>query len=460
MSQETLDLRRFIRTVRRHKLLMGVAVAVGCLACSAYAVLKPSTVTSTALVLLNPSGPAAQSAIAVAGSGGPDPYTQTQEVIAKSSPVLLGALPHVHPVMSVDELRDDVTIGSQTAFIISVSVQARDAADAVANANAVARSYIAHIGSRGNAGGAVQSQLLQPASRGTGSGLIKRAATYAVYALLGALFGAVIGAIIALAIDRSDRRLRSRDEIANSIGVSVLASFPVGHPSDPGGWTRLLEDYKPGAMHALQLRKTLQQLEMAGEVNFGRSNARRSFTVLSLSTDPGALALGPQLAAFAATQGIRTTLIVAQQDAVVTASLRTACAGPSISSKWPANLRVLVSDGDVEGAVNADPEGDMGVYRDATLAVVVGVVDGRNPQMPDTMRSTATLLGVSAGAATADQLARVAVSADSGGREITGILVADPDSADATTGLLPQLGRRAGRRPPTRMTGIATEIRR
>ena len=110
--------------------------------------------------------------------------------------------------------------------------------------------------------------------------------------------------------------------------------------------------------------------------------------------------------------------------------------------------------------MNADLEGDMGVQRDATLAVVVGVVDGRNPQMPDTMRTTATLLGVSAGAATADQLARVAVSADSGGREITGILVADPDSADATTGRLPQLGRRARRRPPTRMTGIATEIRR
>jgi len=92
--------------------------------------------------------------------------------------------------------------------------------------------------------------------------------------------------------------------------------------------------------------------------------------------------------------------------------------------------------------------------------VVVAVVDGKNPQMPDTMHTTATLLGVSAGAATADQLARVAVSAGSDGREITGILVADPDSADATTGRLPQLGRRGHRRMPTRMTGITTEIRR
>ena len=57
------------------------------------------------------------------------------------------------------------------------------------------------------------------------------------------------------------------------------------------------------------------------------------------------------------------------------------------------------------------------------------------------MRTNATVLGVSAGAATADQLARVAVSAAANGSEITGILVADPDSADPTTGRVPQLAR-------------------
>ena len=255
-------------------------------------------------------------------------------------------------------------------------------------------------------------------------------------------------------MNRSDRRLRERDEIANSIGVPVLASFPVGHPSNPGGWARLLKDYKPGALHALQLRKALQQLEMAATGrNFGTGNGRWSFTVLSLSSDPGALALGPQLATFAASQGIPTTLVIAPQpDATVTASLRTACAAPPRSSEWPSHLRAIVGEGDVEG----DAEGE----RDDTLAVAVGVVDSRNPQAPDTMRTTVTLLGVSAGAATADQLARVAMSAVSDGREITGILVADPDSDDATTGRLPQLGRRGHRRMPTRTTGIATEIRR
>src|ERR1700759_3900769 len=184
---ETLDLRRVVRVVGGHKLLVGVAGALGLLACAAYAGRAPSMAPSPALVRLPPSGQAAQSAAAVAGNGGPDPYTQTQEVIAKSGPVLEGARPDIRPGgMSLNELRNDVTVGSQTPFIISISVQARDAADAAANADAIARSYVAYIGASNNPGGAVQAQLLQSASRGTGSGLIKRAITSTNFSLLGA----------------------------------------------------------------------------------------------------------------------------------------------------------------------------------------------------------------------------------------------------------------------------------
>ena len=78
--------------------------------------------------------------------------------------------------------------------------------------------------------------------------------------------------------------------------------------------------------------------------------------------------------------------------------------------------------------------------RTATLTVVVAVVDGRTARRcPTTMRTTATVLGVSAGAATAEQLARVAVVAAADGREISGILVADPEPTDRTTGLIQQL---------------------
>ena len=63
----------------------------------------------------------------------------------------------------------------------------------------------------------------------------------------------------------------------------------------------------------------------------------------------------------------------------------------------------------------------------AALTIVVAVVDDQTPQVADTMRTTTTVLGVSAGATTAGQLARTASSAAADGREIAGILVADPN---------------------------------
>ena len=448
MSQQTLDLRRSAQILRRRKGLLGLIIALGILAGGAYAVLNPPMLTSTALVLLPQSAQAAQGA-AAATNGGPDPYTATQEVIATSNHVFSAALPNVRPAMSLGELRVTVHVGSPTGYIISISARSKVAADAEATANAVANSYVDYISSAGKAVGHVPAQLLEPATNAAGSAPVSR---LIVDALIGAVFGALIGVIVSLAVSRADRRLRERDEIANSIGVPVLASFPVGHPTDAAGWTKILEGYKPGALHALQLRRALQQLGItAVDVNNGGESGRWSFAVLSLSSDPGAIALGPQLAVFAASQGIPTALVIGpQQDADVTATLRTACAvPPSASSKRPSHLQVMVSDSDVD------------VQPGAALTVVVVVVDGRSPQVPRTMRTTATVLGVSAGAATAEQLARVAVSAASDGREIAGILVADPDSADQTTGRLPQLARRGQqRRMPTRISGITTEIRK
>jgi hypothetical protein len=97
---------------------------------------------------------------------------------------------------------------------------------------------------------------------------------------------------------------------------------------------------------------------------------------------------------------------------------------------------------------------------DTALTVIVLAVDGQTPRLPDAARSTATLLGVSSGAATAEQLARAAVSADADGREVTGILVADPEPADHTTGRIPQLSGPSQRKLPTRLKGMITELRR
>ena len=92
------------------------------------------------------------------------------------------------------------------------------------------------------------------------------------------------------------------------------------------------------------------------------------------------------------------------------------------------------------------------------LTVVVSVVDGRAPRVASTMRTTIAVLAVTSGAVTAQQLARVAASAAGDGRDVAGILVADPDPADQTTGRLPQLARLGQHRMPMRMTSAVTEI--
>ena len=172
--------------------------------------------------------------------------------------------------------------------------------------------------------------------------------------------------------------------------------------------------------------------------------------MLSLASDPGALALGPQLAAFAAAQGIPTALVVGpQQDVDVIATLRTACAAASQSGAGPRRpLQLVVSD-----------DGRLGQLR-AAFVVVVTVVDGGAPHMPDTARTAATVLGVTAGAATAEQLARAATAAAADGREIAGILVANPEPGDQTTGRIPHLASAVRRQMPTRANDVPTESRR
>ena len=456
MSQQVLDLRRSIQTVRRHRILVGIMVVLGLLAGGAYATLHPPMFTGTTLILLPQDAQSAQSAQSVQGgsatsSGTIDDFTSVQVVVAGSDPVLSAALQNVSPRISVTKLRGEVKVTSTTSGIISISAKGKSPAEADATANAVADSYAAYVAEK-NSPVHVVARVLQRATNATGS---SRLITLVSTALIGALVGAMLGVIISLMISRKDRRLRERDEIANSIGIPVLSSVPVGHPSDAAGWTTLMEDYKPAAVDAWQLRTALQQLGMTEHNLLGRpphnGGGGFSLTVLSLSCDPGALALGPQLAVFAASQGIPTALVIGpQQDTNATAGLRTASAvPPSASSKRPDLLRVTVSD-----------EGNVAGQADAALIVVVVVVDGQAPEIRHTMRTTATVIGVSAAAATAEQLARVAVVAAADGREITGILVADPESTDRTNGRIPRPVQPTRRKLSTRLEGIATEIRR
>jgi capsular polysaccharide biosynthesis protein len=422
VSPQVLDTRRFLHTLRRHKKIVGFAVVLGLLAGAAYTVARPPLYSSKALVEL----PGEQ-------------YIQTQVVVAISDSVLNGAMPNINPAVPLATLRHEVTAKSLTTEIVQITAQGKTAAQAEDIANAVADSYVSFLSSPTAPGGKVVGHLLDAASTATRTPLRTR---LLLYGGLGVLVCGLVGSLIAISIDRTDRKLWERDAIADAIGVPVLASVPVAHPSSAAGWRKLLEGYDPGVVHGWTLRKALHQLDLI-DVRGGRG---ASLTVLSLTSDPGAVALGPQLAVFAASLGIPTVLVIGpRQDTNATATLCAACTVTPVVSSGSGQLQITVGNDEYADAPRA-----------AALTIVVAVVDDQASQVAQVMRTTATVLGVSAGVATAEQLARVAVSAASDGRDIAGIIVADPDSADHTTGRLPQPSRLAQRRLPTRRTGTVT----
>jgi Chain length determinant protein len=433
MSEQSLDLRRSLQLVRRHKIVVGIFTALGLLVGVGYAAHNPPMHTSNALVALPPS---------VRDQA-------TQVVVVSSDRVLRSALHSIHPAMSLRTLRSRVQVRSVTSNLLSISAQGKTAAQAEGTANAVANSYVSYVRTPKSAAGRVQAQVLELATSASGTSL---AAHLLVSGALGALAGLLIGAIVALAISRGDRRLREREEIADSIGVPVLASIHVGHLSDTASWTKLFEEYEPGAVDEWRMRQVLRQLGFAG-LNLTDLSAGRgcSIGVLSLSSDRKALALGPQLAVFTASLGVPTAFVVGpQQDVNAVATLRAACDAPRSSSRRSGNLRITVSD------QYEAPDRLPG----AGLVIVATVVNGQTPQVAETMRTSTTVLGVSAGAATAEQLARVAASAAANDRHLAGILVADPDPADHTTGRLPQLARSTQRTTSAHIDIKAMETRR
>jgi capsular polysaccharide biosynthesis protein len=428
MSEQTLDLRKSVWLVWRHKVIFLLFAILGMLAGAGYTVRYPPMLSAEATVLLSPTLKAASS----------------QVFIASSDRVLLGAMPRVKPKMSLAALRNRIHAQSTSANVITIAAEGRTPVQAEDTANAVAESYVDLLTSGKLPGQVVPAQVLNPAIQTTAVTSVPVRMTET--ALLGAILGALIGAVAALGISRSDRKLRERDEIAESIGSPVLASIPAAGPTNIAGWKKLLEEYKPRPADAWRLRIALQHLGldpgMANGVGTGYS-----LGVLSLSDDKKALALGPQLAVFTASLGIPTDLVIGpQQEANATAILRAACAAPPVPSRSQRNLRVRVSD---------HPGSRMPL--DAALTIIVAVVDGKAPRFTGMVRTTATIFGVTAGVATAEQLARIAASAAADSRQLIGILVADPDPADRTTGRFVQVAQPTRRNISRHTTSTTTE---
>jgi capsular polysaccharide biosynthesis protein len=405
VSTQELDVKKSWRAIRRRHRVVAAVAALGLLAGIGYALVEPPLHTATSLVVLPP--PPATDAEKAAGTQS----IETQVFIAVSEPVLRSAGQNLAPALATDVVRDRVEVVAVTQDVIKIDARGTSAQQAMQLANAVAEVYLVFVTTDqklpGDLGKKTGARMLEEATTARGGNL---AVHLTIFGLLGALLGAVAGSIGVLAAARGDRRLRLRDEISDAVGLPVLASVSSYRAEDVADWANLLEHYSPTAVEAWSMRKTLHHLGLDVK---GRRPV--SLAVISFAGDDKARPLGPQLAAFATSIGLSTAIVVDNHQ---------------------------------------EPPGKV------ALSIHVVVVDRDTPLLTGAERTTATIVALSAGTVTAEELARLAVAAAADDRAIDGLVVTDPDPTDRTIGRVSQSSRRNGSRLPTLLTGTAKRTTR
>jgi hypothetical protein len=489
---EQVDVRSVFSIVRRRRRWLAAIALVGAFLGVALVTWHPPLFTSTSKVLL-PVPPADD-----AGGDHSTWEASTQVSIAESDAVLGPAANALTHPLSRREVRSRVDVSATTADVLFITARGTSSAAASELAQAVAEAEVAYqaqatsslsaaelaaLGQRRDdllsTRHAVDEQVTRAQERlgsenpdspigrrdasalsqltaqqtdlvleinkldtrlgeapGTSSARIIEGATpaerphlalwYAVAGMGLALLALAFAIVVMVNLSRRDAMLGTRDEIADAIGSEVVASLRSLVPHSVAAWRSLLGSYSPSVAEGWALRLALAGLGLEN-LAMGRSEtqvdevstARHRLCVLSLQDDARALSVGPQLASYAASIGISTRLVPEQGDA--TAALWAACSSPGGDEQVRPRLRVAS-----RRRTRQEPE----------LAVRVAVLDRHSPQMPRLDRTTTVVLAVSSRAASSEDLARAAVVAYEAGFRVSGVVVADPDPLDKTTGRL------------------------
>ena len=511
MAEQAIDLRSWMATLRRHGRLLLAATVLGAVGGATLSILAPPQFTSRTEVLLPPLQ---------SDNGQSSGRNSATEVKIASSDVVMGPAGRaVSPTVSTREVQKAVDVRASTDDVIEFVARADGAVRAERLAQAVAQSEVAYLtkasssldeakaaelakrrselegqldivnaevektrarirqeladSAQGRADASALTQLvaeqtdlvlkvdlvkseaaggetskpariIEPATPARRPGMVVRTALFGCFGALAAL--AVAALLIGLMGSR-DRRMRQRDEIADAIGGHVVASMRVFPQRSAASWVTMLADYVPSAVDVLALRHMLRELtpeESARDQRAGGSGLVHptSLTVITMAGDDRAHAVGPQIASFAASAGVRTRLVMGRSHDSA-AALFAACtperAGEEIRPGMLLERR--------------------GRKQRVDFTVVVVVVDRDQPDLSHVQRTAVTVLGMSAGAATAEELARVAVVADETGRLVSGVVVADPEATDRTTGRMVQHERAQQAALPSRLTGIGPDGR-
>jgi capsular polysaccharide biosynthesis protein len=510
MSEQALDIQAALSILGRRRRVIVAAGLLGAVVGVLFVLARPPLFTSSTLVLL----PKVQTG---GSDGSRDMPTETRIV---TSDVVLGkARTLVDPVLSRNDIAQLVTADSPSANMLHIVARGstREAAESLAKAVAAAElayeeqassslsqaeraalderqsqlegqltSVNREIGHtktllraqppKSPGAGAAQTALSQLTAQqstlalaidgvesqrsaqatGPGATLIEDATPatrprLVVWMVLsGFLFtivGAGLAACVAIALARRDRRLRTRDELADALGSPVIGSVKGHRVRTTAAWSQLLESYRPSPVDAWSLRQVLDRigagplLAAAGGRGGGARASRLTVVVVVPADDPGALAVAGQLASHTASLGVPTILTARQRHAAADALWATSAG----DEETRPGLRVDPRRTAVRGKNSSD------------LLLELAVVDRQQPVLPDLRRAGAIVLIVSSGTATEEDLARVAVAAYESGGRFRGIVVADPDSLDHTTGRLLQAERAVEPPMPMKLTGVQAE---
>jgi hypothetical protein len=511
VSNQFAGLRTYASALRRGRRTLAVATVLGLGLGVAYVVVEPPSLTSTSLVLLPTP--------ALADSSNSDVNTQAR--IATSASLLEQAGRTVNPALSARTVERMIDVSAPTNQLLQIEATSTNAAQAQTLSQAVADGYVNYVQDtarevtsaaladltqrRGELQGELaqvrkeiaatatrlksidpmtpeadeEARLLaglqteeanlvvqlervrdkiaegapvgttasgtlvvQPATAATGAATWLRLLFWAPIAALACLLVAVA---LVLAGARRDPRIRLRDDIADAVGSPVLAAIRSRPQRSVAGWSTLLEAYQATPVESWALRQVLRGLVPADRRGQSRSAGRvdhpQTLTVVSLAGDNRGLALGPQLAAFAASLGIVTRLVPTVGH-VRAPNLWAACAVDRDGAARPGLF------------VGALPSTDK-----VDLTINLVVVERMHPYLGDTPATEATLLAVGSATATDQELARVAVAVDDAGRRIDGVVVADPDQGDRTSGRHTMDERSRQLALPTRLTGVPSADR-
>jgi hypothetical protein len=506
VSDQGTDLRWATATLRRRSRILVAAALVGLAAGVGYVMVGPPPLTSTTLVLLPTP--------ALAESSNSDVDTQVR--IALSNTILEHAGQAQAPPLPVRSVEKMVKVSAPTNQLLQIDATSGDPAQAQKLSQAVAESYVGYVSDTArevtaaaladlnvrkdnlqaqitqllretaaatkrqrtadpnSPEGKEEAQLLArlrteqanlslqldkvedkiatgtpEASVSAGTAVVQHATPATgpsnllrllVWAPFAALVCTLFAVVVVLATARRDPHVRLRDEIADAVGSPVIAAVRSRQQRSVAGWSTLLESYEATPVESWAFRQLLRGLvsaERNGEAHAaGKVSYPKSLTVVSLSGDGRGVAIGPQLAGFASSLGIATRMVRAEAHESA-AALWAACAA---EREGPTRPGLYVGDVPDEETID--------------LTIMLVVVNRRQPDLRDVPSSAATILSVAAGTATEQELARVAIAVDDTGRRIDGIVVADPDQTDRTSGRHTMEER--SRRPaiPVRLTGM------